>query len=176
VKKLSIITIAASAVLPAFSLAQDAPSPYAGMAFLAGSCWKGDLPQQGKLSQSDEHCFTWVYGGKFLRDRHVVHSSDGRPDYLGETVYFWDASSKQVHYLYVESDGGHSEGSVSLADTGLIFPDTEYSDEGQKMTYRSRWQRAGDSAYDVVTEFKQPDGSWKLGWKVHMVKGAAAKG
>ena len=170
-KSLSIILMAAC-VLPA--LAEDAPSPYAGMAFLAGNCWKGELPAQGKLTQTDEHCFTWIYGRRFLRDRHVVHSSDGRPYYRGETVYFWDAPSRQVHYLYVESDGGHSEGSVDFADTGLVFPATEYSDAGQKLTYRSRWQRSAAAAYDVVTEFKQPDGSWKLGWKVHMRKGRAA--
>ncbi len=168
--------IAVSLLLSALPVlaSADAPDHYQPMGYLAGMCWKGDLPPQGKLTQTDQHCFTTVYWGRFIRDRHVVHSSDGRPDYLGETLYFWDAPSQQVHYLYLESDGGHSEGSVSFAGTDLIFPDTEYSDEGKKMTYRSRWQRSGDSGYDVVTEFKQPDGSWKLGWKVHMVKSLTA--
>jgi hypothetical protein len=153
--------------------AADTADHYQPMDYLAGVCWKGELPAQGKVTQTDQHCFTWAYG-HFVRDRHVVHSSDGRPDYLGETLYFWDAPSQQVRYLYVETDGGHSEGSVSFAGADLVFPDTEYSDEGKKLTYRSRWLRSGDAAYDVVTEFKQPDGSWKLAWKVHMVKGLIA--
>ena len=37
------------------------------MAFLAGYCWKGEFPG-GK--QTDEHCFTWLYDGRALRDTH----------------------------------------------------------------------------------------------------------
>ena len=154
--------------------AAEAPSHYQPMAFLAGSCWKGDLPVQGKVTQTDEPCFTWVYGGRFIRDRHVVHSSDGRPDYRGETVYYWDAPRKELDYLYFESDGGVSQGAVQPTGEALLFPATDYSDDGKVQTYRSRWQRSGDAAYDVVTEFKQPDGSWKAAWSVHMQKGRPA--
>ncbi|HEY2465240.1 MAG TPA: hypothetical protein VGI32_14375 [Steroidobacteraceae bacterium] len=35
------------------------------------------------------------------------------------------------------------------------------------MVYRSRWQRSGTTAYDVVTEFKSKD-TWVPGFKVHM--------
>jgi len=38
--------------------------------------------------------------------------------------------------------------------------------------YRSRWQRSGEVAYDVVTEFKSKDG-WMPGFKVHMERVAA---
>jgi len=142
------------------------------MAFLAGSCWKGDLPAQpgqGDVKQTDEHCFTWVYGGRFLRDRHVVHADNGRPDYVGETVYYWDAPKKQIEYLYFENQGGVSQGAVQPAADTLVFPATDYIEDGKPQTYRSHWQHAGSDAYDVVTEFKEDDG-WKPAWTVRMKK------
>ena len=66
-------------LIPGAALAQPDPA-YQPLEFLAGHCWKGAFPG-GK--QTDEHCFTWVYGGKFLRDRHTVRA-DGKPDALGE--------------------------------------------------------------------------------------------
>ena len=39
---------------------------FAPMSFLAGSCWKGAF--KDRPSVTDEHCFEWVYGGKFLQD------------------------------------------------------------------------------------------------------------
>ena len=160
-----------SLALPLAALA-DTASPYQPLAFLVGSWWKGDLPQQGALKQTDEHCFSWVYPGLFIRDQHRVHKGDGNPDYLGETVYYWDAKSKQLDYLYIESDGGHSGGTVEANGDALVFPATDYVDEGKTQTYRSRWQRAGDGAYDVITEFKLGD-AWKTAWMVHMQKGPA---
>lgn len=136
---------------------------YEPLAYLAGHCWKGVFPG-GK--QSDEHCFSWIYDGKFLRDRHTVRSA-GQPDSLGESIYFWDSASHQIQYLYIESDGGFSRGSVSADKEALVFPDTSYVENGKTQIYRSRWQRNGESAYDVVTEFQAKDG-WAPGFKVHM--------
>lgn len=141
-----------------------APEPvYEPLAFLAGHCWKGTMPD-GK--QTDEHCFSWMYDGKFLRDQHVVHGA-GHPDYLGESIYFWNSAAKQIEYLYVENQGGFSRGPVTAEKEALVFPPTAYTEDGQTQTYRSRWQRVGDSAYDVVTEFQSKDG-WVPGFKVHM--------
>ena len=95
---------------------------YEPLAYLAGHCWKGVFPG-GK--QSDKHCFSWIYDGKFLRDRHTVRSA-GQPDSLGESIYFWDSVSHQIQYLYIESDGGFSRGSVSADKEALVFPDTSY--------------------------------------------------
>ena len=144
-------------------------APYQPLVFLAGSCWKGNLPN-GK--ETDEHCFSWMYGGKFLRDRHVVRA-DNRPDYHGETIYFWNPDAKQLEYLYVESDGGFSRGVVSTPAGALVFPPTKDVDGSQIKTYRSRWSQDGANAYDVVTEF-QSGNSWKEGWRVHMVRSGKA--
>jgi hypothetical protein len=143
--------------------ASEAPTAYQPLAFLAGHCWKGSFPDG---HQTDEHCFSWIYDGKFLRDRHTVRS-EGHADSLGESIYFWDSSANQVQYLYIESGGGFSRGPVSTDQEALVFPDTNYVEAGKTQVYRSRWQRRGDSAYDVVTEFRGKDG-WVAGFKLHM--------
>ena len=62
--------------------AADVQSAYQPLAFLAGHCWKGSFPGGHR---TDEHCFSWIYDGKFLRDRHTVRS-EGQPDALGESI------------------------------------------------------------------------------------------
>jgi hypothetical protein len=157
-------------VLPSF--ATEPQNLYQPMAFLAGYCWKGGFPG-GKMT--DEHCFSWIYGGKFLRDVHTLRG-EGRPDAHGESTYFWNSSTQQIEYLYIESEGGFSRGPVSADKSGLVFPDTNFVENGNTQVYRSRWQRSGENAYDVVTEFQGKDG-WMPGFKVHMQQqvGLAAK-
>ena len=152
-------------LVPTFACADPNPA-YQPLAFLAEHCWKGAFPG-GK--QSDEHCFSWVYGGKFLRDRHTLRT-EGKPDAKGESIYFWDSAAKQLEYLYIESDGGFSRGPVSVESNALVFPDTTFVEDGKTMVYRSRWQRSGANAYDVVTEFKSKEAAWVPGFKVHMEK------
>jgi hypothetical protein len=135
------------------------------LAFLSGHCWKGTFPD-GK--QTDEHCFAWIYDGKFLRDRHTVRG-ERHPDYLGESIYLWNSSAKQIEYLYIEDQGGFSRGGVKTGRDALVFPPAAFVGDGQTRTYRSRWQRAGGNAYDVVTEFQSKDG-WVPGFKIHMEK------
>jgi hypothetical protein len=150
--------------------AEPAPSPYQPLAYLVGHCWRGSFPG-GQVS--DEHCFSWVYGGKFVRDQHVVRRGGGKPDDQGESIYLWDAAAGQLQYLYIESEGGFSRGTVTGEGETLVFPPTHYAQDGQEQTYRSRWQRSGDAAYDVVTEF-QVKGKWQPGFSVHMLKVPAA--
>jgi hypothetical protein len=158
--------LAIAAAGAAFSIAANAagtPSPYAPLAFLSGHCWQGAL-NGGK--DVDTHCFTWIYGDKFLRDVHTVHG-EGHKDYLGESIYFWDSAAKKLQYLYIESAGGSSSGAVETADGAIVFPETNYQENGKTQTYRSRWESDSADAYDVVTEFKK-DQVWTTGWTVHM--------
>jgi hypothetical protein len=160
--------VCALLIFPAVALCAPDPA-YQPLEFLAGHCWKGAFPG----GRTDEHCFTWVYGGKFLRDRHVVRA-EGKPDALGESIYFYDSSSKQLQYLYIESDGGFSRGPVVIEKDSLVFPDTTFVENGKTMVYRSRWQHGTAGTYDVLTEF-QSQGSWVPGFKVHMEQGGEAK-
>jgi len=156
------IAVACSALMPVANAA-DISSPYAPLAFLAGHCWQGAL-NGGK--DVDTHCFNWIYGDKFLRDVHTVHG-EGHKDYLGESIYFWDSAAKKLQYLYIESAGGSSSGTVETNDGAIAFPATNYPENGKTQTYRSRWKSDGADAYDVVTEFKK-DAGWTMWWTVHM--------
>jgi hypothetical protein len=158
----AVATVLLAATLPA--AADAAPSPYQPLAFLVGHCWKGTFPD-GK--GSDVHCFSWIYGGKFVRDEHVVHHGADRPDDYGESIYVWDAAGAKLEYLYIESAGGYSRGTVSQEPGALVFPPATYTEAGQSQHYRSRWQRSGSDAYDVITEFQAGD-RWVPGFTVHM--------
>jgi hypothetical protein len=155
-------------LLPGFAPA-DSPGAYQPLAFLADHCWKGSFP--GGEGQTDEHCFSWIYGGKFLRDQHTVRAP-GKRDALGESIYFWNSSAHQLEYLYIESDGGFSRGAVSTDQDSLVFPDTSFTENGKTQVYRSRWQRSGTNAYDVLTEFRNA-GGWVPGFKIHMEQSTA---
>jgi len=133
------------------------------MAFLAGHCWKGEFPD-GK--RTDEHCFQWVYDGKALRDVHTVRDP-GRPDYVGESTYYWDSVAKRIEYLYIENLGGVSRGSMEPAAGALIFPATQFVADGQVLTYRARWSFAGNDEYNVLSEAQGKDG-WKPMLKLTM--------
>lgn len=150
------------ALLPYTAIAQP-ESPYQPLEFLAGHCWKGALAD-GK--RTDEHCFSWIYERKFLRDEHTVRGA-GHADNLGESIYYWNSSTKQIEYLYIESQGGISRGAVTADKDALVFPATKYVENGQVQIYRSRWQRSGDHAYDVITEFESKH-RWVPGFKAHM--------
>ena len=145
--------IAAFTLLPALAAAEPI-APLQPMAFLAGHCWKGPFPD-GK--QTDEHCFRWLYDGQALRDTHTVRAP-GRPDYVGETTYYFDAAAKRVAFLYIENLGGVSRGTMEPAVDGLVFPPTQYGAGGDTMTYRVRWTRKGDDAYEAFSEAQGKDG------------------
>jgi len=146
----------------------DPAATYQPLAFLAGHCWSGAFPG-GK--QIDTHCFSWIYGGKFLRDQHTVRAA-GQPDALGESIYYWDSSAKQLQYLYIESDGGFSRGAVSSDADSLLFPDSSFVDKGKTQVYRSRWRHGAENAYDVITEF-QDKNNWVPGFTIRMQRADA---
>ena len=140
-------------IAAAFDLGAAAAEPLEPLSFWAGHCWKGTFPD-GK--QTDEHCFTWVYEGKVLRDRHVV-VAPGKPDYVGETVYFWDPEAGKIAFFYYENAGGISRGTAEAATDGMVFPSARYSEPGQSMTYRARWTKQGDHAYEAFSEAQAGD-------------------
>jgi hypothetical protein len=133
------------------------------MAFLAGHCWNGVFPDK---RQNDEHCFQWVYNGNALRDTHTVRAP-GRPDYIGETTYYWDSGSKRVEFLYIENLGGVSHGTMESTPGALVFPPTQYVADGQSMTYRVRWTLISDSSYEAWSEMQVKD-AWVTMFKITM--------
>lgn len=154
-----------AAALIVLLTAPAAPAPeLAPFGFLAGSCWRAAFPG-GRAT--DTHCFTWVYGGHFLRDRHVV---TGMPEpYRGETLYRWDGAAAAIRYDYYSSDGAHS-GGLARAD-GAAIRFTEEVDGGSHngaTTVRSSWTRAGDG-YVALAETPQGDG-WRTLWRMQFTR------
>ncbi|MYM65908.1 hypothetical protein GTP45_03535 [Pseudoduganella sp. FT55W] len=134
------------------------------MAFLAGHCWKGEFPGS---KQTDEHCFQWAQDGHSLRDVHTVRTP-GKPDYVGETIYYYDWSAKVVSYLYVENSGGYSRGTMKPATDGLEFPETNYIANGLTLPYRVKWTVSTDS-YEAFSEMYVKD-KWVTQFKMTLKK------
>jgi len=123
--------------------------------FLLGHCWRGEF-RNGSV---DTHCFESVYGGQHVRDRHEVTGS-GAP-YRGETLYSLNGTSKQVEYIYWNSSGGVSRGTMAPKGDALDFGNETYTGaDGRKMTISTMWRKVGPNAYETVsTSAADPTGS-----------------
>ena len=142
------------------------PSPLQPLAFLAGSCWKGSFTGR---SVTDEHCFKWIYDGRFLRDHHIV-VGDSVP-YEGESTYAWDAASKQIVFWYIALPGFYSHGTVAPTDSVLLFHDNLQTADARQM--RTTWRRSGPDAYIVRVE-EITGGTSKVWWTMEMKRSRAA--
>jgi hypothetical protein len=148
------------------AVAVDSSSdPLRPMAFLAGHCFKGAAANGRDV---DEHCFRWLYGGKALRDTHVVRGA-GHADYTGESTYYWNSVARRIEYLYIENEGGVMRGAVEPADGALVFPATEFIEDGAAFTLRARWTILADGSYEALSERQDKD-SWKTMFRIKMLK------
>ncbi|HEY2395160.1 MAG TPA: hypothetical protein VGH81_04140 [Rudaea sp.] len=144
-------------------------NPLQPLQFLVGHCWAGDFPNgMGK----DTHCFEPMYGGKFIRDKHVLKGKQG--DYLGETTYAFDPRAKQIVYWYFSSDGDIDSSSVLPVADGFDFPERHLT-QPQDLTMRTHWKRVGNDRYIAINEKKTGDGAWQTEWKVEYVRVGASK-
>ncbi|HEY5710916.1 MAG TPA: copper chaperone PCu(A)C [Allosphingosinicella sp.] len=134
---------------------------FQALSFLAGSCWRATFPD-GR--QTDTHCFSPIYGGRFMHDRHVV---EGAPTpYSGETLYRLQPMERRVAFDYRASDGGHSIGTALPAPNGVAFPAQSHrGQDGAEMTIRSSWTRDGDNAYVALSERRQGR-RWREMWRM----------
>lgn len=135
--------------------------PLRPLEFLVGSCWTGTFPG-GKAT--DTHCFESVFGGTFVRDRHVVRG--GKGPYEGETLYAWDPKQKRVAYTYWASDGAISTGTMEAGRAEFVFSES-YAADGGGLKLRNVWRITGTDTYDVeVSQWK--DGGWREMWRMTM--------
>lgn len=133
------------------SAAAALSEPLSPLQFLVGHCWQAPI---GDGTQIDKHCFELVYGGKHLRDRHVVTDAAGKITYEGETIYAFNGKAKRIEYAYFSSDGGVSYGSVAAKDGGqlLDFGDETFNgNDGRELKISTEWRRVGDDAYEAVS-------------------------
>ena len=162
----SIVTI--SAAQPSSAQASSPSTHLDGLAFLAGSCWKGTFAGR---NVTDEHCFTWIYNGRFLRDHHIV-VGDSVP-YEGETTYAWDPGQKQIVYWYIALPGFYSHGTVSPSDSTLVFDDHLRTTQARQL--RTTWQRTGEDTYTVRVA-DVTDGKTKELWSMVMRRSRSSTG
>lgn len=160
-----------AAVVLAGVPAAAADDPLAPLGFLVGSCWKGVFP--GGKGVTNTHCFEAAYGGRYVRDRHVVEGAPG--PYSGETLFRWDAEAKSIRYAYDASDGGHSDGVARAVDGGLAFEDRYVGPDGKVLVMRATWLRDGEDAYVDHTE-ALIDGAWKTQVRMRLVRVEAPAG
>lgn len=126
--------------------------------YLVGQCWSAKFPNG---TATDTHCFESVYGGAFIRDRHVVRGLKG--PYEGETIYAWDPKQKKLVYTYWASDGGTSSGTAEPGAEGELLFHESYSSSEQKLELKTVWTRRADDGYDVRVS-QQKDGAWAEMW------------
>jgi hypothetical protein len=158
-------------LLPSASLmlqAQSPPNPdFGALRSLVGRCWIGTFPDQ---KQTDEHCFEWVFNGKFIRDRHKVRN--GKAPYEGETLYGWDTKAKRVAFWYWNSEGEILRGMVEQKSDALVFP-TQYETEHGPVELRAVWSNIGASGYQAE-ESQRVGNDWKTLWTMQFRPASAA--
>jgi hypothetical protein len=133
--------------------------------FLVGSCWTGTFPDGTK---TDTHCFEPVYGGLFIRDRHVVRG--GKTLYEGETIHAWDPRQKRLVFTYWANNGSISTGFADPQPSGeIVFPE----DHSSGAAIRSVWTPRGPDSYEILVS-EQKDGQSRELWRMTMKREAAA--
>ena len=127
----------------------------APLQFLVGWCWAGQFPD-GK--RTDVHCFEAVYGGVHLRDRHAV--TGGSTLYRGETIYSWNGQSSEIGFVYWNSFGGVSTGTVAPSGDVFVFPDESYlGPGGETVTVTATWENITPDGYDSLSVETDQDGT-----------------
>jgi len=153
-----ILFLAGSSGAPADEGGYDNLGP---LEFLLGSCWQGAFPDGKSV---DTHCFESVFGGKFIRDTHLVRGPG--PDYRGETLFYWDVEEASVRYLYLNSIGGVSSGQMFVGETGnLLFPESYTADDGSKIEIRSVMTALDKDTYFTISEMQNGEG-WDEAWRI----------
>lgn len=118
------------------------------MAFFVGSCWDGVFSDG---QSTDRHCLRAMNKGHFVRDRHFVDGARG--PYGGETIFSWDAEEGRIVYVYFDTAGGKSEGTLIPVDDGFKAPDEVYEmGDGRSMTIASAWVITGPDSWEQRTQ------------------------
>jgi hypothetical protein len=162
-----VIVLLIGALLASAPIHAQTPSSFDGkfapLEFLIGSCWRGTFPGS---TQTDEHCFEWVFDHKFIRDRHVVR---GGGPYGGETIYFWDPAANHIGFSYWNTEGQMMSGHLvsSTVDT-LTFATTVTMPAGPA-ELRTTWVRLGSDGYRA-RELQRVGDAWKELFAIEMTR------
>ena len=177
------LLLALSAALPA----RAAEPHFAPLEFLLGHCWRAPFPNK----MSDVQCYEPLYGGKLVKNTHVVVGSE--PRYEGSTIFSFDPDARRLRFHYFTSTGAVSEGHLEPAEQGYVIPERHVGSDGTVTELRSDFRAEDAFTYTVVTRQKKgedwvevgtrryrrtdapgevavsaalslPDGEWRLVW------------
>lgn len=127
-------------------------------------CWRGAF--DGNAEISDERCFAPMLAGSYLRDTHAVRPTA----YAGESVYYFDASTRHLAVTYYAADGGMSSGGVQSEEGALVFaPYTFINADGTTLHLRGTWRFDGPDRYVATSEMEQ-GGQWRPFMRITYVR------
>lgn len=127
---------------------------------LVGQSFKADFPQGG---MSDEHIYSAVFDGKFIRDVHYVRNQEGKVVYEGETIFARDPENDTVVWWYWNSTGGYLTGTVVLEDGKLLVVGDNHGPENQTQKVRSYLSQIQAKGYQTTAYFWK-DEAWVEQW------------
>lgn len=150
------------------ALAQTAPPPkppdgFKAIAFMAGSCWDGPLPDfvgasLGVGTQTVTHCVRWRLENQVLTD--TLRMENLNPPVRGETNYYWDAETKTLRYIFWSIAGSYSVGTMKTDGDKLIFDDERLFGTKGVVHFNTTWTRSGPDAYVQNRQRQNADGTW----------------
>ncbi|MDX2145744.1 MAG: hypothetical protein SFV19_20490 [Rhodospirillaceae bacterium] len=174
------LTLACAVVLaPMLTAAQQpqtAVTPEAGemkeafapIAFMAGSCWDGPLPDfvsasTGLPPQTVSHCVRWRLENQVLTD--TLRMDATTPPVQGESNYYWDAETKTLRYIFWSVDGRFSTGTVKAEGDTLIFDDERLFGRKGVVHFVTTWTPQGadvqrPDAFVQTRRRQNADGTW----------------
>lgn len=141
-------------VLAAVLAACAAPAPADPMAAFEPllGCWRGAF--EGQPDIYDERCLEPL--GSHIVDVHFVRPTT----YSGETTYHYDDAQHEIVWAYAASDGGRSNGVVTLERGRLVFPPHTYRGaDGVEQRLRSVWVIDGADRFSTISE-RYENGAW----------------
>ena len=133
-------------------------NPLAVFAPLIGPVWVGDLPE---FKLTDTQRYEWVYGDKFVRNTHQVHTADGKLVYEGETIYAWDARAERITWLYWNTTGGYVAGTVTVRDDGVLVVEGDNHGPKEQLDQVKAELRIGTDEWSMRPG-KAKDGKWSF--------------
>jgi hypothetical protein len=156
-----VVPLAASAAEP---LPDNTPAAFAPLAFMAGSCWDGPLPEfvgqsLGVGVQTVTHCLRWRLENQVLTD--TLRMEALTPPVRGETNYYWDAETQTLRYIFWSIAGSYSVGTVKTDGDTLIFDDERLVGGSRgPVRFTTTWTPAGPDAFVQNRQRQNADGTW----------------
>jgi hypothetical protein len=108
---------------------------------------------------TDTQEFSWVYGGKFVRNIHYIQGPTGDRFYEGETMFGVDPESGEIVWWYWNSSGGYITGTwVEESEGTFVFEGKNHSnDPNQPKRTRGVAQNISAEGFTMTQYFWQND-------------------